>query len=374
MDALGTDFESEGLLEGLEGDARAARLDLLTELEEGGVGLDELRAAVEEDRIALLPVERVYDPPGERRTIAEVAEEAGVSVKTLTRYQRALGLRVPDPDERAAGEHEVEMARLVRGFLDAGLPEEGLVEVTRVIGLAMSQVARAVSQLTAETVLADAESERDVAIRLAEAAKALTPMASEIFDHAFRVHQLEVLRSEVVGSEQIAAGRLAGSQEYTIAFADLVGFTRLGERLDPEEYGAVTERLAELAADIAEPPVRLVKLIGDAAMLASRENEAVLTAALALQAAAAEDASLPELRIGVARGQALPRAGDLYGRAVNLASRLTTIARPDSVLCDQVSHDSAGDDFDWSYAGQKHIKGIKGQVKLYRAREPKPKT
>ena len=136
------------------------------------------------------------------------------------------------------------MARLVRGFLDAGLPEDGLLEVTRVIGLSMSQVARAVSQLTAQTVLSDAESERDVAIRLAEAAKALTPMASEIFDHAFRVHQLEVLRSEVVGSEQIATGKLAGSQEYTIAFADLVGFTKLGEKLDPDEYGAVTERLA----------------------------------------------------------------------------------------------------------------------------------
>ena len=370
MDAVSTDFESEGLLEGLEGDAREARLELLRELEDDGVSLEELRAAVEEDRIALLPVERVYDPPGDRRTIGEIAEEAGVPLESLTRYQRALGLRVPDPDERAAGEHDLEMAKLVRGFLDAGLPEAGLLEVTRVIGLSMSQVARAVSQLTAQTVLSDAESERDVAMRLAAAAEALTPMASEIFDHAFRIHQLEVLRSEVVGSEQIESGKLAGSQEYTIAFADLVGFTKLGERLDPEEYGEVTERLAELAADIAEPPVRLVKLIGDAAMLASRENAPVITAALALQAAAKEDEGLPELRIGVARGPALPRAGDLYGRAVNLASRLTAIARPDSVLCDEAAHDAAEEDFDWSHAGSKRIKGISGQVRMFRAREP----
>ena len=365
---MGADFESDGLLEGLEGDAREARLELLAELEEDGVPLEELRAAVDEDRLALLPVERVYDPPSERHTLEEIAEEAGVPLGSLVRYQRALGLRVPEPDERAAGEHDLEMAKLVRGFLDAGLPEEGLLEVTRVIGLSMSQVARAVSQLTAQTVLSDAESERDVAIRLAEAAKALTPMASEIFDHAFRVHQLEVLRSEVVGSEQIATGKLAGSQEYTIAFADLVGFTRLGEKLDPDEYGAVTERLAELAADIAEPPVRLVKLIGDAAMLASRENAPVINAALALQAAAQEGEDLPELRIGVARGQALARAGDLYGRAVNLASRLTGLARPGSVLCDQAAHDAAADDFDWSRAGSKHVKGIGGQVRLFRAR------
>ena len=116
--------------------------------------------------------------------------------------------------------------------------------------------------------------------------------------------------------------------------------------LDPDEYGAVTERLAELAADIAEPPVRLVKLIGDAAMLASRENAPVINAALALQAAAQDGEDLPELRIGVARGQALARAGDLYGRAVNLASRLTGLARPGSVLCDQAAHDAAEEDFD----------------------------
>ena len=366
---MSADFESEGLLEGLEGDARDARQELLEELLDDGVPLEELRAAVEEDRLALLPVERVYDPPSERHTLKEIADEAGVPINSLVRYQRALGLRVPEPDERAAGEHDLEMAKLVRGFLDAGLPEEGLLEVTRVIGLSMSQVARAVSQLTAQTVLSDAESERDVAIRLADAAKALTPMASEIFDHAFRVHQLEVLRSEVVGSEQIATGKLAGSQEYTIAFADLVGFTKLGEKLDPDEYGAVTERLAELAADIAEPPVRLVKLIGDAAMLASRENAPVINAALALQAAAQEGEDLPELRIGVARGQALARAGDLYGRAVNLASRLTGLARPGSVLCDESAHEAAEGDFDWSYAGAKHVKGIGGQVKLFRARQ-----
>jgi adenylate cyclase len=368
MDAVSADFESEGLLEGLDGDAREARLQLLQELHDDGVDLDELRAAVEEDRLALLPVERVYDPPGKGYTLKEVAEEAGVPLNSLVRYQRALGLRVPDADERAAGEHDLELAKLVRGFLDAGLPEDGLLEVTRVIGLSMSQVARAVSQLTAQTVLEDAESERDVAIRLAEAARALTPMASEIFDHAFRVHQLEVLRSEVVGSEQIATGRVAGSQEYTVAFADLVGFTKLGERLDPEEYGAVTERLAELAADIAEPPVRLVKLIGDAAMLASRENAPVINAALALQDAAQEGEDLPELRIGVARGPALPRAGDLYGRAVNLASRLTGLARPGSVLCDESAKDASEDGFAWSFAGDRKIKGIGGQVKIFRAR------
>ena len=370
MDALGTDFESEGLLEGVDGEAREARLSLLEELHEKGVSLDELKSAVEEDRLVLLPVERVYAPPGERYTPKQVAEKADVPLAALQRHQRALGLRAPGEDEAILGDQDVEMAKLLRAFLDAGLPEGALLDVTRVIGLAMSQVSRAVSLMTAQVVIESAESERDVAVRLADAAEMLNPLAKDILSQAFRAHQLEVLRSEVLGSEQIEAGRVGSSDEYTVAFADLVGFTRLGEQLEPDEYGAVTDRLGELAADVAEPPVRLVKLIGDAAMLASRETAPLLKAALGLQVAAEEGEDLPEIRIGVARGPAQPRAGDLYGRAVNLASRLTEIARPGSVLCDEATKDAVEDGFEWSYAGQRKVKGISGQLKLFRARHP----
>lgn len=368
MSAVSVDFEAEGLLEGVDGDMRESRRALLEELHSDGVPLEELKAAVQEDRLVLLPVERVYDPPGERHTPRQVAEEVDVPLPVLIRHQRALGLRAPEEDEKALGEHDLELAKLLRSFLDAGLPEDALLDVTRVIGLAMSQVSRAVSLMTAQTVLEHAESERDVAIRLADAARLLNPLADEIFAQAFRAHQLEVLRSEVLGSEQIESRRVGGSDDYAIAFADLVGFTKLGERLEPDEYGAVTDRLGELAADVAEPPVRLVKLIGDAAMLASREPEPLVAAALALQEAAAEGEDLPEIRVGVAYGAAQPRAGDLYGRAVNLASRLTEVARPGSVLCDEATRAATEDGFDWSSAGRRKIKGIKGQVKLFRAR------
>ena len=368
MSAVSIDFESEGLLDGLEGEARDARRQLLSELADDGVSLEELRAAVQEDRLAMLPVERVYSPQGERYTLEEVAERSGVPPELLARYQRALGIRVPESDEKTLSELDLEAATLVKGFIAAGVPEDRLVEGARVIGLAISQISRAVSQLTAESILSAGDTERDVAIRLAAAARELTPMTHKIFEYTFQAHQLEVMRSEIVGSAEIATGQLPSAEEYTVCFADLVGFTRLGEDLEPTEYGAVTERLGELAAEIAEPPVRLVKLIGDAAMLASRETEPVLGAALALQSSAAEADDLPELRVGVARGSAIPRAGDLYGRAVNLASRLTAIARPGSVLCDAATKEAAGDAFDWSYAGSRRIKGIDGQVRLFRAR------
>jgi adenylate cyclase len=97
----------------------------------------------------------------------------------------------------------------------------------------------------------------------------------------------------------------------------MVGFTKLGEELPPEELGALTGRLAELASDVADPPVRLVKMIGDAAMLVSNETEALLNAALDLvERSESEGEGFPPLRAGLSRGAALARAGDWYGRAI----------------------------------------------------------
>src|SRR5436190_24328112 len=94
------DFEAEGLLDGLEGDARAARCDLLTQLSDDGVSLDELKRAVSENRLALLPLERVMAGGG-IYTAREVAELSGLDLAFQERQLRALGLALGDPDERA---------------------------------------------------------------------------------------------------------------------------------------------------------------------------------------------------------------------------------------------------------------------------------
>ena len=115
--------------------------------------------------------------------------------------------------------------------------------------------------------------------------------------------------------------------------------------------------------------MRLVKLIGDAAMLVGPEPGAVLDAALELvERASREGGDFPILRAGVASGEAVGRGGDWYGRPVNLASRITDRARPGSVLAAEQVHDALEDSYDWSFAGGRRLKGIDGEVKLYRAR------
>ena len=115
-----------------------------------------------------------------------------------------------------------------------------------------------------------------------------------------------------------AAGTLPGARPITVAFADLVGFTQLGEVLPPEELARVAGRLTDLSRQLVCEPVRFVKTIGDAVMLVSPDPEKLLGALLGLLEAAAAD-DFPRLRAGVATGMAVGRAGDWYGSPVNLA-------------------------------------------------------
>jgi len=115
--------------------------------------------------------------------------------------------------------------------------------------------------------------------------------------------------------------------------------------------------------------VRLVKTIGDAVMLTSVEPEPLLETGLALlDVADAEGEDFPQLRSGVAIGAALSRAGDWFGRPVNLASRITQVARPGSLLAEREVRECAPDSYRWSYAGERHLRGIRNPVPLFRAR------
>src|SRR5207302_1179546 len=105
----------------------------LRKLHERGVSIDELRRAVEEDRLTLLPAERVLASDGEY-VDSEVAEHAGIAVDFLRDHYRALGLPWPESGQRVFDDDDVEAAKRLRLLLDAGLDQEGVLEVTRVIG------------------------------------------------------------------------------------------------------------------------------------------------------------------------------------------------------------------------------------------------
>jgi adenylate cyclase len=218
-------------------------------------------------------------------------------------------------------------------------------------------------------VLEPGVSEHDLARRYADAAGQLSPMIGPLIANLLTLHLRQMAESEVISAAERSGGQLPGSRQIAVCFADLVGFTRLGEELSPAELSRLAVRLEAMATDVVEPPVRLVKTIGDAAMLTSPEPEPLLDAALALlDAADAEGEQFPQLRAGVALGPALSHAGDWFGRPVNLASRITAIARPGSVLAERQVNEATRERYRWSYVGERRLHGIRSPVGLFRAR------
>jgi adenylate cyclase len=362
------DFAAAGLLDGLEGDARAARERLLTALAEDGVPLEELRAAVADHTLILLPAERrVGAQP--RWTFAEIAQEAGVDPGFLADLRRTAGLPGEDPDARVLTDADLDSARLARTYLDAGVAPADMFDVVRILGRALAQAADAMRRASMASVFDPDADEHELAMRYAAAAEALQPLTAPMLDQLLRQHLRHAVRSELLEVVERESGALPGAREVCVCFADLVGFTRVGEEVDPAALGAIAERLETLAGEVATSPVRLVKTIGDAVLLVSPDVDALVDAALSLiDLAEAEGEDFPQLRAGMARGPATQRAGDWYGRPVNLASRITAIARPGSVLCDQATRDAAVGDWRWSFAGERRVRNVREPVKVHRVR------
>jgi adenylate cyclase len=358
------DFEAEGLLDGA--DDPEARLELLRTLESEGFTLEELREAASHNRLALLPVERVLAGDGKLYTREELVEETGLDPDFLDEAARALGVPIHEPGERAITEEEMELSRSAKVLLDAGFPPDAFLELTTVMSRSMATIAASFTGIFGEALLQPGDTERDLGLRYAETLRNLGPLAAPTLEQMFNLRLRERMREAVVSQAELQAGRLADAQPVTVGFVDIVGFTRLGEDVAPDEVGVVIRRFERAVSEAVEAPVRLVKTIGDAAMLVAPEPTPVVDAVVSLVERSQDES--PLLRGGVASGEGLPRAGDWYGRPVNLAARLTSFARRGSVVTSKDVRDAVGDGYNWSEAGSRRFKGVKGSVDVFRVR------
>jgi adenylate cyclase len=365
------DWDAEGLLEGLDDGAREGRRRLLDALHADGVPVEELRAAVEQDRLVLLPIERsLMAPP--RHTLAEVAAEAGVPEELVALRFRAMGLTIPeDPGARAFGDDDLEAARRGRRYLDVGLDAEEGAAVLRGMSAAMARTADTLRRPFAATFLRAGDAEDELARRFSETADVLLPLVVEDLGHLLRHHLRDFVRSDALGAAERSSGKLPDAVEVAVAFADIVGFTALGQEVPETALTDIAQRLEGLALEHVGRPARVVKSIGDAVMVVSPEPAPLLDAMVDLVAAAAAADDFPPLRAGVAFGGAVGRLGDWFGQTVNLASRVCGRARPDSVLATNAVRDALGEDaarFAFTEAGLKHLKGYAKPVPVLRVR------
>jgi adenylate cyclase len=303
-------------------------------------------------------------------SLQDVADALGGDLDFAAETRRALGLPVPEAGELVVGEAELDLARQGRALLDAGLAPADFLELSRVMSKAMGTVAAAFAGTWADSLARAGDSEADLGLRYAESLREIGPAAGPALQHMLGLQLREQIRQAVVVRAERAEGRLPGAQPITVCFADMVGFTRLGEAVDPDELGAIVHAFERLVDDAVAAPVRLVKTLGDGAMLVAPDADALLATALDLSERSEADESIPQLRIGLSAGEALPRAGDWYGRPVNLASRLTSFARRGSVVATESVRENAAGDYAWSFAGNRRFKGVEGDVTVYRVRRP----
>lgn len=363
------DLEAAGLLDGLEGKARDERAELIPWLLERGVTVEQIKAS---SSPLLLASRKAIGDDGVYVSARDAAAVAGVDLPLIERTQRAMGLpRIEDPDAKVLLRADAEAAKFTKTFLDLGIGADDLIQVTRLLGDGLQRAAEAMRQTALGAVLRPGATELEVAKASEALVSSIAPLLGPMIEDVLMLQLRHAIETEAVSVSELAAGRhVPGARMVSIAFADLVGFTRLGEAVPPEDLEHLAQRLADMTREVAVNPVRFIKTIGDEVMLVSPEPVPLLETMLDLVELSEQDEEFPRLRVGMATGMAVSREGDWFGGSVNLAARVTTAARPGSVLVAEPTREAIGADdrFAWSFAGARHLKGIKSDVKLFRGR------
>lgn len=260
-----------------------------------------------------------------------LAEATGVPVELAGLLWRALGFPDAAPPGRVftTGDRAA-LARLTALVADAGADPEFGVSLIRALGHHMSrlvtwQVIALVEHMSKQAGDGDEGAARAVAF-MAEHLDDL----DAIVTYAWRRHLAAVTKWRL-GRVDEDALRFA----LTVGFADMAGYTRLSQRMDAVELADLVGRFETVSADvILRQGGRVIKTVGDEVLFVGDTPVQAVDIALDLAAAMGTDDVLPDVRVGLATGEVVGRMGDVFGPTVNLASRLTSLAAPGSVLAD----------------------------------------
>jgi len=362
---VGVDVGSEALLDGLVGDARRDRAELIAWLLHRGFTVDQIAAS---PTPMMLQANRVMGDHGVYVSTREISRLSGIELGLLQQLMRAAGLpRIEDPDAAVVPLVDGQAVAHAKYLLDIGLDSTEAVAVVKVLTEGFGRFTAMMREPAFRLLVKPGASEIDIAEAAEALAQAAIPHAGPMLESLLRVQYRRMFEAEAIGVAERAAGSLPGARQVAVAFADLVGFTHLGEMLAPERLERLARRLAELTQDVAVSPVAFVKTIGDAVMLVSPDTTRLIEVVLQLIDVAAAN-GLPQLRVGAAAGLAVNRAGDWFGSPVNVASRVTGLARPGTALVTDSARQSSGTPVNlvWMPAGAHRLRGVPGQVELFR--------
>jgi len=367
----------EGLIPQYDGDgnwppAAVSHARIVARLRERGHPLEDIRRATEEGRLAFGYIDELFPSVDDREyTVRQAARETGLEPALVERVVSALGMN--PAQAQSLSSQDVQLLRYVAAVLDAGLPLVAMLQLVRVYGQAMAQVADAEVRLfhlyVHEPLMRSGASGIEMADEMLAITRELLPLASPVMDQVHQRYLQHFVEQDVVGHmESDLDGDAAdlGRLKVAIAFADLAGYTRLTEEEGELEAVDAVERFVEAVETTLPDDARVIKTIGDEVMIVGSDPGALTDWAVGFQQLQS-DPPLP--RIGIHYGEALYRDGDYYGRDVNIASRVAARSAGGEVLVTRPLVERGGPHLEFERIAEVRLKGFTESVEIFLARQ-----
>ena len=354
--------------------AAVAHARIVARLRERGHRLDHIREAGRQGRLAYGYIADILAGDELPRSLKEAADATGLEPQLVERFWASIGL--PPAALERLSDDDVQALHYVASVLGAGFPLVAFLQLCRVYGVALSQIADAEVRLfhlyVHEPLIREGVPGLQMAEEMESLASDLLPLASPLMDYVHQRFLKHYVEQDVVGhmemeleDEEATLGRV----RVAVAFADLAGYTRFTEEEGEEEALSSIERFVERVTNTLPEDARVVKTTGDEVMVVGQDIAALVDWAVGFSSMFEER---PEPRIGIHWGTALYRDGDYYGHEINLASRVVARARGGEVLAtDSVTEAVRGSPhLAFEEIGQVKLKGFDEPRQLCRATLP----
>ena len=350
--------------------AAVATARIVARLRDRGHSLASIRRAAETGRLAFGYIEDLFPSDEGEHTFEDAARETGLEPALIERIWQSVGF--PSGDRASISDDDLQLLRYIAAVLAAGFPLVAFLQLVRVYGQALAQVADAEVRLfhlyVHEPLMRDGVGGLEMAEEMEGLARELLPLSSPIMDHLHQRFLQHFVEQDVIGhmeadleDEALELGRL----RVAIAFADLAGYTRMTEEAGEEEALTAVERFVQAVEDTLPDDARIIKTIGDEVMVVGSDPAALTGWAVGFQD---RHVGRPLPRIGIHYGETLYRDGDYYGREVNQAARVAARAAGGEVMVTRPVVEAAGREIEFDPIGQVRLKGFAHVTELFLAR------
>ena len=363
-----------GLIPGYEGTwtpAAAAYARVVARLRARGHTLAQIKRAGEAGQLAAGPLENLLSRPGPRHPLREAARASGLSAEMIERVYATTGLGVP-PD--GFSDEDVEILKYAAAVLDAGLPLPAFVQLMRVYGQAVAQIADAEVRLihlyVHEPLMRSGVASVEIAEEMEGLAREVLPFATPFMNYFHGRLLAQFVEQDMIGHMEADIDEDAleeGRVRVAIAFADLAGYARLTVEVGDEAALGAVERFVAAVEQTLPVDARVIKTLGDEVMVVGSDAAALTAWAVGLRGDIAPGDPLP--RIGIHYGEALYRDGDYFGRDVNQAARVVARAAGGEVLLTRavVAMAAGVDGLEFRRIGEVRLKGFSEPTELFTA-------